>query len=68
MLDVQGQVIRTFTTDTTVEGGRLGLSTEPGHHRVTWDMRYQGPRDFEGLIMWAANTQGPLALATRMAF
>jgi hypothetical protein len=24
-------------------------------------MRYAGPRDFEGLIMWSANTQGPLA-------
>jgi photosystem II stability/assembly factor-like uncharacterized protein len=62
VLDAQGQVIRSFTTDTTVEGGRLGgLSTEAGHHRVAWDMRYPGPRDFEGLIMWGANTQGPLA-------
>ena len=24
-------------------------------------MRYQGPREFPGLIMWSANTQGPLA-------
>jgi photosystem II stability/assembly factor-like uncharacterized protein len=65
ILDSMGDVIRTFTTDTTdttVQNGRLaGLSTGPGHHRVTWDMRYPGPRDFEGLIMWAANTQGPLA-------
>jgi photosystem II stability/assembly factor-like uncharacterized protein len=62
ILDTAGEVIRTFSTDTTVAGGRLGnLSTEPGHHRVTWDMRYPGPRDFEGLIMWGANTQGPLA-------
>jgi photosystem II stability/assembly factor-like uncharacterized protein len=32
-----------------------------GLHRLTWDMRYPGATEFPGLIMWAANTRGPLA-------
>jgi photosystem II stability/assembly factor-like uncharacterized protein len=46
-------------------GGRGGAATpvrvSEGHTRFSWDMRYPGPRDFPGLIMWSANTQGPLA-------
>ncbi len=32
-----------------------------GLNRLTWDMRYPGAVDFPGLIMWAANSRGPLA-------
>src|SRR5262249_34875157 len=32
-----------------------------GLHRQTWDMRYAGPTDFPGLIMWAASRRGPQA-------
>ena len=32
-----------------------------GLNRLTWDMRYPGATDFPGLIMWAANSRGPLA-------
>ena len=32
-----------------------------GLHRQTWDIRYAGPTDFPGLIMWAASPRGPLA-------
>src|SRR5690606_37423862 len=48
-------------------GGRGGFGgggaprVTAGQHRFRWDMRYPGPRDFPGLIMWSANTQGPLA-------
>jgi photosystem II stability/assembly factor-like uncharacterized protein len=51
ILDAGGEVIREYDR----------LQTGAGHHRFSWDMRYPGPRDFEGLIFWAANTQGPLA-------
>src|SRR5262249_60448598 len=36
-------------------------STTAGLHRVNWDMRYPGATDFPGMVMWAANTRGPLA-------
>ena len=74
ILDAQGRVIRTFqgtpqpaAAAGAPSGGRRGvfgsaaLPVTAGHHRFRWDMRYPGPRDFPGLIMWAANTQGPLA-------
>src|SRR5207247_6590996 len=32
-----------------------------GINRITWDLRYPGATDFPGLIMWAANTRGPIA-------
>jgi photosystem II stability/assembly factor-like uncharacterized protein len=32
-----------------------------GLHRLNWDMRYPGPTEFPGLIMWAASTRGPEA-------
>ena len=32
-----------------------------GLHRVNWDMRYPGAIDFPGMVMWAANTRGPIA-------
>jgi len=41
--------------------GGAALKVTAGQHRFRWDMRYPGPRDFPGLIMWSANTQGPLA-------
>jgi hypothetical protein len=75
ILDAQGRVINTFAGSSRTAapsgeaagGGRRGvfgsasLPVKAGHHRFRWDMRYPGPRDFPGLIMWAANTQGPLA-------
>jgi photosystem II stability/assembly factor-like uncharacterized protein len=32
-----------------------------GLHRQTWDVRYTGPTEFPGLIMWAASPRGPEA-------
>lgn len=72
ILDAAGEMIRTFTGGGEEErpaggggGGFGGGQSRPGvtagHHRFRWDMRYPGPRDFPGLIMWSANTQGPLA-------
>jgi photosystem II stability/assembly factor-like uncharacterized protein len=43
-------------------GGGPRLSLEPGTHRITWDMRHPGATTFEGLIMWAAGSNGPTTL------
>lgn len=76
-LDAQGQSIISFTgkRDTTEAkastddqmrrwsgGGDTEPSTEAGLQRFVWDTRYPGARDFPGMIMWAANTQGPRAV------
>ncbi len=36
-------------------------SVKAGLHRINWDMRYPGATDFPGMVMWAANTRGPIA-------
>jgi photosystem II stability/assembly factor-like uncharacterized protein len=76
-LDPQGKVIRAFTgtpadaerkppaDDAADEGPRRPPEPHPavaaGLNRLMWDMRYPGATDFPGLIMWAANSRGPLA-------
>ncbi|MGH7573711.1 MAG: glycosyl hydrolase, partial [Longimicrobiales bacterium] len=42
-------------------GGDRGPPAEAGLNRFVWDMRYEGARDFEGMIMWGGNVQGPIA-------
>ena len=75
-LGPDGQVIRAFTgtpadaerkppPDGADERPRRPPEPHPavaaGLNRLTWDMRYPGATDFPGLIMWAANSRGPLA-------
>ncbi|MBW8861585.1 MAG: glycosyl hydrolase, partial [Acidobacteria bacterium] len=76
-LDAQGKVIRTFTgTPADAErkppqagddDGGFRRPPEPhpavtaGLHRLSWDLRYPGATEFPGLIMWAANSRGPIA-------
>src|SRR3954454_11479238 len=76
-LDGHGKVIRTFTgTPADAErkppapGGDDGGFRRPpeppppvaaGLQRLSWDLRYPGATEFPGLIMWAANSRGPIA-------
>jgi photosystem II stability/assembly factor-like uncharacterized protein len=73
VLDAQGEVIDTFTgskpkyeKDPDVPYWRRGGSTKPttakGLNTFTWDLRYPGATDFEGMIIWSARpTRGPKA-------
>jgi hypothetical protein len=76
-VDPQGKVIRTFTGTPADadrkppqpgdDDGGFRRPPEPhpavtaGLHRLTWDLRYPGATEFPGLIMWAANSRGPIA-------
>ncbi|MCU0625965.1 MAG: glycosyl hydrolase [Gemmatimonadaceae bacterium] len=40
----------------------LRLPDRAGTHRVAWNMRWPDAQAFEGMIMWAAGTTGPMAL------
>jgi hypothetical protein len=76
-VDPQGNVIRTFTGTPADadrkppqpgdDDGGFRRPPEPhpavtaGLHRLTWDLRYPGATEFPGLIMWAANSRGPIA-------
>jgi photosystem II stability/assembly factor-like uncharacterized protein len=37
------------------------VGRQKGMNRIAWDLRYEGATSFPNLIMWAANTRGPLA-------
>jgi photosystem II stability/assembly factor-like uncharacterized protein len=48
-------------------GGRGGNAparppTRAGHNTFSWDMRYPDASTFRGMILWAGNVRGPLAL------
>ena len=75
ILDLKGNVIRTYAPDTTARpaagqggggGGRFGGFQAPppvtaGLHRFTWDLNYAGATTFPGMILWGATTAGPAA-------
>ncbi|MGE5245872.1 MAG: VPS10 domain-containing protein [Betaproteobacteria bacterium] len=72
LLDGRGAVIRTFvgTAADKPAGGEPEFFRRPpppkprvtaGLNRLDWDLRYADAADFPGLVMWSADTRGPLA-------
>jgi hypothetical protein len=76
-LDEAGSVIETYQGDATVEERSAGEgrgrrrfgggeaprpSGKAGAHTFMWDLRYPGYVDFEGMIFWSGNNQGPVVL------
>ncbi len=60
-----GAVIKRYEnagTTATSGGGGAGPTTRAGHNTFAWDMRWPDAGTFRGIIMWAANTRGPLAV------
>ena len=76
-MDANGKVIHTYSTDTTIQaapqrrGGRGGRGGGGGAARPAnkagvntftgWDMRYPDAHGFNGMVLWAAGTTGPMA-------
>ena len=72
-LDASGKSIRKFkskpsSTGDAAAGNQAGgesgdnepcIPSEAGANRFVWNMRYPDASRFPGLILWAANTQGP---------
>ncbi len=54
VVDTNGRVARTFSSDSTIadEHGTPRLSTQAGHHRLTWDLAYRGPSFVDGAVIW----------------
>ena len=72
ILDAKGTVIRSYTgtaadkpVDEEFQAFRRPPVPKPGVaaglNRLNWDLRYADATDFPGLIMWAADTRGPIA-------
>ncbi len=77
-LDAKGSLIKTFTSDSVAapaptaggggEGGRGGVprpqrvANKVGLNQFNWNLRYPDATRFDGMIFWAGNVTGPLAL------
>jgi hypothetical protein len=59
-LESDGDLIRKYSTDSRIPANRLNV--KEGGNTFAWDMRYEAAESFEGLIMWAANLTGPMAV------
>jgi photosystem II stability/assembly factor-like uncharacterized protein len=60
VLDGGGKVVKTFSTATKERGNRV--EAKAGMNQFVWNLRYLDASRFEGLIMWAGGTQGPVAV------
>jgi photosystem II stability/assembly factor-like uncharacterized protein len=52
IFDAKGKLVRKFPK----------AAAEAGLNRFTWDLRYPETVSFPGMIYWAANSQGPMAV------
>jgi hypothetical protein len=58
--DEAGKLIRQYSSNAK-ERSEL-LEAKAGGNRFIWNMRYPDAERFDGLILWAGGTQGPLAM------
>jgi len=59
-LEADGKPIKKFSTDAKEKADKL--SVKEGMNRFNWNMLYEDAKRFDGLIMWASTTRGPMAL------
>jgi hypothetical protein len=60
IMDTKDQMIHEFSNQAKDKKDQLSL--KKGFNQFSWNMRYPDAEGFDGLIMWAAGTQGPVAL------
>ena len=60
ILEADGTLIKRFASNAQEKGDRLAV--KQGANRFVWDMRYPDALSFDGLILYSANTRGPLAV------
>lgn len=56
-----GSLIKLFSTHPNKKDNESKLSVKPGFNTMNWNMRYNGAKTFDGMILWFATTQGPVA-------
>jgi hypothetical protein len=63
ILEADGTLVKRFATD--ADEGEPRLEAEAGSNLFVWDMRYPDALSFDGLILYSANTKGPVAVPGR---
>lgn len=59
-IEEDGDLIKEFSSDSKEKGE--SLKYEKGANTFNWNLRYEGGKDFEGMILWWASLQGPRAV------
>ena len=67
ILENNGTIIKTFSTDATEQDVKENLSlgkleVSQGLNQFVWDLRYPGAKGFPGIIMWGGSLRGPRAV------
>ena len=57
-----GDLIKLFSTYPDKEENEGELNIKPGFNTMNWNMRYNGSKKFDGMILWWATTEGPKAV------
>ncbi|HEY6060919.1 MAG TPA: glycosyl hydrolase [Gemmatimonadales bacterium] len=58
--DTRDSLVRRFSTKPPPEGDTLRVTA--GLNRFVWDLRYPGAHRFKGMVLWAGDTRGPVAV------
>lgn len=58
--DARDSLVRRFSTKPAPEGDSLKVGA--GLNRFVWDLRYPGAHRFRGMVLWAGDTRGPVAV------
>ncbi len=59
-LEQNGNLIREFSNKAKEKSDRLKVM--PGANTFNWDIRYEKAKEFKGMILWWASTDGPKAI------
>jgi hypothetical protein len=59
-LETNGNLIREFSSKAKEKDDLLKV--KPGANTFNWDMRYEKAKEFKGMILWWASTNGPMAV------
>ncbi|MEO9871249.1 WD40/YVTN/BNR-like repeat-containing protein [Ekhidna sp.] len=57
-----GDLIKKYSTHPDKKAKEGQLEIKPGFNTMNWNLRYDGAKTFDGMILWWATTQGPMAV------
>lgn len=60
--DNAGELIKRYSTHPNKEEKEGKLDVKEGYNTMNWNMRYNGAKTFDGMILWWATTGGPMAI------
>ncbi|MCP3917381.1 MAG: glycosyl hydrolase [bacterium] len=62
IIDSAGELVRAFAPEPDADAQELALPTEPGLHRIAWNLSYPGAESFDGMVLWNRSLGGPRAV------